>query len=65
LAEQLARLNEQAPQRAMSLAQQAQRLTMPGEMGERFKAIALTRDFPAPLLGFGRYDQRERLESPA
>ncbi len=64
LAEQLTSLGEQEPERAMLLAQQVQRLTMPGEMGERFKVIALARGYPAPLQGFGRYDQRERLERP-
>ena len=36
-------------------------LTLPGEMGERFKAIALARDCIDPLIGFQFIDQRERL----
>jgi SAM-dependent MidA family methyltransferase len=44
----------------LSRASQAQRLLMPQEMGELFKAIAFTRQLEAPLLGFAR-DRRERL----
>jgi SAM-dependent MidA family methyltransferase len=40
---------------------QARILTMPGEMGERFKVIALTKDFRIPLAGFRTFDQRSRL----
>jgi SAM-dependent MidA family methyltransferase len=29
-----------------------QLLTLPGEMGERFRVMALTRDYAAPLRGF-------------
>lgn len=35
-----------------ALTQGAQTLLLPGEMGERFKAMALTRDLPGPLAGF-------------
>jgi len=45
----------------LQLAQQVKLLTLPGEMGERFKAIALTRHFEAPLAGFRLNDQRHRL----
>lgn len=42
-------------------AQQAQRLTLPAEMGERFKAIAFTRGIDAPLAAFAVRDLRDRL----
>ena len=41
--------------------QQAKRLMLPGEMGELFKAIALTKNYDETLLGFVTMDQRERL----
>ncbi|RJQ45627.1 MAG: SAM-dependent methyltransferase [Gammaproteobacteria bacterium] len=44
-------------------AQQVRRLTLPDEMGEVFKAIALTRGLDAPLLGFAFKDDRARLSS--
>jgi len=45
----------------VELGRQARILTMPGEMGERFKVIALTKDFSIPLAGFRTFDQRSRL----
>ena len=45
----------------VELCRQARMLTMPGEMGERFKVIALTKDFSVPLAGFRTFDQRSRL----
>lgn len=42
-------------------AQQVRRLTLPDEMGEVFKAIALTRGLDVPLLGFALKDDRARL----
>lgn len=45
----------------MQLAQQVRRLTLPTEMGERFKVLAMTRELEQPLIGFGMRDQRERL----
>jgi len=36
-------------------------LTMPAEMGSRFKFIALTRDYAQPIAGFGLRDDRHRL----
>jgi SAM-dependent MidA family methyltransferase len=42
-------------------AQQIRTLTMPTEMGERFKVIALARNFDAPLRGFALQDLRSRL----
>jgi SAM-dependent MidA family methyltransferase len=43
------------------LAAQARVLLMPGEMGESFKAMALTRDLEVPLRGFAYQDLRGSL----
>ncbi len=45
----------------MQIAKQIRRLTLPGEMGEKFKAIALTRGLEIPLSGFSLRDERGRL----
>ena len=45
----------------LPLANQAQRLLSPAEMGELFKVIALGKGVDEPLLGFVRGDQRHRL----
>jgi len=45
----------------LKLAQQAKTLILPGEMGERFKCIALTRGIDQPLPGFRMQDFRCRL----
>jgi SAM-dependent MidA family methyltransferase len=50
-----------SPVEATRLAGEARRLLMPGEMGEAFKAMALTRDFDAALHGFGLQDLRHSL----
>ncbi|NOX08349.1 MAG: SAM-dependent methyltransferase [Gammaproteobacteria bacterium] len=42
-------------------AQQIRKLMMPGEMGERFRCIALTRDLQQPIPGFRIQDMRNRL----
>ncbi len=44
-----------------AVSAQVKRLTLPGEMGERFKAIAFTRNFTEALMGFEFADQQERL----
>jgi SAM-dependent MidA family methyltransferase len=43
------------------LASQARVLLLPGEMGENFKVMALTRGLDAPLLGFVHQDLRASL----
>lgn len=43
------------------IAQQVRKLTLPEEMGERFKVIALTKDYEQSLIGFSVMDQRIRL----
>ncbi len=42
-------------------SQQVKTLTLPGEMGERFKVIALTKEFDEPLIGFELNNMLERL----
>lgn len=42
-------------------AQQMRTLTLPGEMGERFKVIALAKEFDQPLQGFILQDLRHQL----
>jgi SAM-dependent MidA family methyltransferase len=43
------------------IAQQVRTLTMPEEMGERFKVLALTKKYTNALRGFSLMDQRARL----
>jgi len=45
----------------LSLAAQVKRLTMPGEMGELFKVMALSRGWEGALQGFSLRDERARL----
>lgn len=57
----LTELQSREPDRYLDHARQAKLLTLPGEMGERFKVIALAKGWDAPLLGFKLYDHRGRL----
>ncbi|QTS84209.1 class I SAM-dependent methyltransferase [Coxiella endosymbiont of Amblyomma nuttalli] len=43
------------------ITQQIKKLTLPSEMGELFKAIALTKNYQQPLLGFTHLNQTNRL----
>ncbi len=52
---------EQNDRQRLATAQQIKRLTMPGEMGEAFKVIALTKGINEPLTGFQWRDLREKL----
>jgi SAM-dependent MidA family methyltransferase len=45
----------------VNLSRQVMVLTLPGEMGERFKVIAFSRDFDEPLRGFASRDLRHLL----
>lgn len=56
-------LAESAAEQARYLqrAGEVKRLTLPGEMGERFKVMALSRGFDAPLAALQRADFRHRL----
>jgi SAM-dependent MidA family methyltransferase len=54
---ELARLSEPASEaKRRTLGQDAATLLLPGEMGERFKVMALLRGIRGPLLGFGFRD---------
>jgi SAM-dependent MidA family methyltransferase len=46
---------------SVKLSNQIRMLTMPGEMGERYKVIALTKNMDIPLLGFQFIDLRAKL----
>jgi len=48
-------------QQQVKLSQQIKTLTLPSEMGERFKVIALTKNYNEPLKGFSMLDLRNRL----
>jgi SAM-dependent MidA family methyltransferase len=65
LAAGLPQLLEQAMGEELSqqitLNQQVKKLTLPHEMGELFKVIALTKGLDIPLLGFSMVDLRGRL----
>lgn len=61
LEELLAEIDPEAGAAYLELTRQVKLLTLPGEMGERFKVIALTRSIAAPLRGFAVFDERERL----
>lgn len=49
------------PQRELEFSGQVKRLTLPGEMGERFKVLALTRAIETSLQGFALSNQLGRL----
>lgn len=52
---------QQHPEKQYQLAQQVRLLSLPAEMGERFKVIGLTKGFTDDLTGFTLGDQRHRL----
>lgn len=54
-------LQDADPMERARLSQQIKRLTLPGEMGDKFKVLGLTRGFNEPLLGFALRDERGRL----
>lgn len=45
----------------LRLTSEVKKLTLPSEMGERFKVMALTRDYTGALRGFEQFDFRHRL----
>ncbi|MGD2073431.1 MAG: SAM-dependent methyltransferase [Gammaproteobacteria bacterium] len=47
--------------RFLALSNEAKRLLLPGEMGERFKVIGASRSLDRPVTGFGSRDLRSRL----
>ena len=56
---ELAQLDDEREQ--LRLAQQVRTLTLPGDMGELFKVMALGRGYDAPLRGFALQDLRGKL----
>jgi len=48
-------------QQQIKLSQQIKTLTLPSEMGDRFKVMALTKNYEEPLMGFSMLDLRNRL----
>ncbi len=52
----MANIAEQPVTERVQLARQVMVLTLPGEMGERFKVIGLTANYDHPLRGFGVRD---------
>ncbi len=52
------------PERAAQLQSEVKTLTLPGEMGERFKIMGLTRGLKAPLPGFSLRDLSASLAMP-
>ena len=61
LDEHLAAARAAAPEAELARLHEAKLLTLPGEMGERFQALALTRSVTHPLRGFALRDLRGRL----
>jgi SAM-dependent MidA family methyltransferase len=45
----------------LAISQQVKRLTLPGEMGERFSVIGFSRGLEAPIAAFGVNDRSHRL----
>ena len=54
-------LNSADSTRYLEQVRQVKLLTLPGEMGDRFHALALTRNLDLPLRGFAVRDERGRL----
>ncbi|MCK4834854.1 MAG: SAM-dependent methyltransferase, partial [Gammaproteobacteria bacterium] len=48
-------------QQQIKLSQQIKTLTLPSEMGDRFKVMALTKNYDEPINGFSMLDLRNRL----
>jgi len=48
-------------QQQIKLSQQVKTLTLPSEMGDRFKVMAITKNYNEPLKGFSLLDLRNRL----
>lgn len=61
LQELLSDMSEQSDAVRWQLSQQVQKLTLPGEMGESFKAMAFAKQCDIELSGFAFRDLRDRL----
>ncbi len=57
----LARTPPEPAERYLPMSNAVQRLLSPAEMGELFKAIAFTKEFDQPLIGFSTGDRRSAL----
>ena len=57
----MAKLTEENIKQKLHLSQQVKTLTLPGEMGERFKVMALGKNIEPGLMGFSVADFRTRL----
>jgi SAM-dependent MidA family methyltransferase len=49
------------PEQQYALAKQVRTLSLPAQMGERFKVMAINKSLDLPLRGFQNFDQRHRL----
>ncbi|MEE8379013.1 MAG: SAM-dependent methyltransferase, partial [Gammaproteobacteria bacterium] len=58
---ELAEANASNERDQLLCAQQIRTLTMPGEMGELFKVMALTKNYESALTGFSMLDARHKL----
>lgn len=54
-------LADEAGEGRLAMHEQARRLLLPGEMGERFKMMVFSRDWPGQPAGFQKHDMRHRL----
>ena len=52
---------ETTTRKQMEIAQQVKKLTLPSEMGELFKVLAIGRGMRQALIGFSMQDHRDRL----
>jgi SAM-dependent MidA family methyltransferase len=57
----LSEIDPDATRRYLALSNEAKRLLLPGEMGERFKCMVFSRGLPADVLGCSPRDLRGRL----
>ena len=55
------RTNAESTASEMYLSQQVKKLTLPHEMGELFKVMALTRNYSGQLRGFSMHNHKGRL----
>jgi len=53
--------NQQTNEQRYRISQEIQKLLMPGQMGEVFKVICLTKNFPTEIKGFSLQDHLHRL----
>jgi len=61
LGEMLAEYDQNDSRTYLEITQQVKKLTLPNEMGELFKVLAIGRNFPKDLKGFELQDRRGRL----